>query len=161
MKILQFKLGGEYEYNILYETPDEKNKLQTNDKPLRMLNDSINDVTSSALIFFRLTGVSAVFKQITFSSAENGIHYFVLELIIKTKENVFVTHSIKSEKLSLDSAESENLSLKPLIDQKNILIEKIIKLREEVEEYVSGARSQQELPLDGKEKNETSLFEDE
>jgi hypothetical protein len=33
MKILQFKLGGEYDYNVTFETGFEKRKIQTNEAP--------------------------------------------------------------------------------------------------------------------------------
>jgi hypothetical protein len=30
MQILQFKIGGEYEYNVAWDTGSEKQKIQTN-----------------------------------------------------------------------------------------------------------------------------------
>jgi hypothetical protein len=157
MKILQFKYGGEYHFNVTYETITDKHKLQTNDEPTGGLFSAIADATTAAVQFYRLFHVISSFKQITFSYPGDGIDYFVFELEIKTKDNYSVAHSLKTEKLPLITDDDIK---NDLIEQKNNLTEKIIKLREEIEAYVSGARAQQEFDFDEQEKNGDELFEE-
>jgi len=165
MKILQFKVGGEYDYNVAFETGSEKQKIQTNDRPTGELLSAISDVVNSALKYFRFESISAQFRSVTFSYPENSPDNFSLEFYIKTKENIYVKHLLKSDKILLsatdDTSSDENYQLR--IDQNNALIEKILKLREEIVLYAQGARAQSELPFeDGSEKSDSdnNLFDD-
>lgn len=166
MTILQFKVGGEYDYNVTFETGSEKQKIQTNDSPTGNLLTSISNVVIAAIKFFRFENITAQFRQITFSYPENGPNSFVLEFTIKTKENVYVKHVLKTDKLLLlaEDATSTDINYQFRIEQNNTLIEKILKLREEIELYAQGARAQSDLPFeDGSERmaDEGDLFDDE
>jgi hypothetical protein len=164
MKILQFKLGGEYDYNVTFETGFEKQRIQTNENPKGELLSAVSNVVVTAVKFFRFEDITAAFRQISFGYPENGPQTFVLELTIKTKENIYIKHILKSEKLNLLNEEtaSNNRESQQRIDQNNDLVNKIITLREEIESYALGARMQQDLPFDGEEasEEESSLFED-
>jgi hypothetical protein len=164
MKILQFKLGGEYDYNVTFETGFEKRKIQTNESPKGELISAVSNVVVTAVNFFRFENISASFRQITFSYPDNGPEGFVLELAVKTKENIYVKHTVKSERLDLkaDDTETTNPDFSIRIDQKNALVKKILILREEIENYATGARMQQDLPFseEGSEE-EASLFDEE
>lgn len=164
MKILQFKLGGEYDYNVTFETDFEKRKIQTNEMPKGDLNNAVSNVVVSAVNYFRFENISASFRQITFNYPDNGPEGFVLELSVKTRENIYVKHILKSERIDLraDDTETTNRDLSIRINQKNTLVEKILILRGEIESYAMGARMQQDLPFEGEESSaeESSLFED-
>jgi hypothetical protein len=164
MKILQFKLGGEYDYNVTFETGFEKRKIQTNEAPKGDLNSAVSNVVVAAVNYFRFENISASFRQITFSYPENAPEGFVLELSVKTRENIYVKHIMKSERLDLkaDEIETTNRDLSIRINQKNTLVEKIFLLREEIENYALGARMQQDLPFEAEEGSaeESSLFGD-
>jgi hypothetical protein len=164
MKILQFKLGGEYDYNVTFETDSEKRKIQTNEAPKGDLNSAVSNVVIAAVNFFRFENISASFRQITFSYPDNGPEGFVIELGVKTQENIYVKHILKSERLDIraDEIETTNRELSIRIGQQNTLVEKIITLREEIESYALGARMQQDLPFSGEEgsEEEASLFDD-
>jgi hypothetical protein len=153
MKILQFKLGGEYDYNVTFETGFEKRRIQTNEAPKGDLNSAVSNAVVAAVNYFRFENISASFRQITFSYPENAPKGFVLELFVKTRENIFIKHILKSERLDLraDETETTNLDLSIRINQKNTLVEKIFLLREEIENYALGARMQQDLPFEGEE----------
>lgn len=165
MTILQFKVGGEYEYNVAFETGSEKQKIQTNDSPTGDLLSAISSVVNSSLKYFRFENISAQFRSVTFSYPENSPDNFTLEFYIKTKENIYVKHLLKTDKILLSSDEAtssdENYQLR--IDQNNTLIEKILKLREEIVLYAQGARAQSELPFEDVEEStdtEGDLFDD-
>jgi len=165
MQILQFKVGGEYEYNVAFETGSDKQKIQTNDSPTGDLLSAISGVVNASLKYFRFENISAQFRSVTFSYPENSPNNFSLEFYIKTKENIYVKHLLKTDKiiLSADDATSTDESYQLRIDQNNALIEKILKLREEIVLYAQGARAQSELPFeDGSEKtgDENNLFDD-
>jgi hypothetical protein len=164
MKILQFKLGGEYDYNVTFETGSEKQKIQTNENPKNDLLSAVSNVVVAAVAFFRFEDISAIFRQIAFGYPENGPLTFVLELKVKTKENIYVEHILKSQKMMLlnENTESDNWEFQLRVNQNNDLVEKIFTLREQIESYALGARMQQELPFDGKEdsEEESSLFDD-
>jgi len=165
MKILQFKVGGEYEYNVAFETGSDKQKIQTNDSPTGDLMSAISAVVNASLKYFRFENISAQFRSVTFSYPENGPTNFSLEFYIKTKENIFIKHLLKTEKINLttDDAASTDKNYQLRVDQNNALIEKIIKLREEIVLYAQGARAQHELPFeDGSEKSggDNNLFDD-
>jgi hypothetical protein len=165
MNILQFKLGGEYDYNVTFETGFEKRKIQTNEAPKGDLNTAVSHVVIAAVNFFRFENISASFRQITFSYPENGPEGFVIELSVKTRENVYVKHIMKSERLDLitDETKTTNSDLSSRINQNNILVERILSLRAEIESYALGARMQQDLPFDAEEGTgeDSSLFDDE
>lgn len=164
MKILQFKLGGEYDYNVSFETGMEKRKIQTNEEPKGDLSGAVSGVVTAAVNFFRFENIFAIFRQITFSYPENGPECFVIELSIKTKENINVNHILKSERLNLaeDETVSDNRDFSFRIQQKNTLVQNIITLREEIKNYALGARMQQDLPFVGEEDSETEaeLFDE-
>jgi len=164
MNILQFKVGGEYEYNVLFETGSEKQKIQTNDKPTGDLMQSISNVVNASLKFFRFESIAAQFRSVTFGYPENSGENFYLEFYIKTKENPYVKHLLKTDKILIanDDVSSTDESYQLRASQNNTLVEKIIKLREEVVLYAQGARAQNELPFeDGQERHsEDSLFDD-
>jgi hypothetical protein len=165
MQILQFKVGGEYEYNVAFDTGSEKQKIQTNDNPTGDLLFAISSVVNAAIKYFRFESISAQFRSVTFSYPETSPDCFTLEFYIKTKENIYVKHLLKTDKITLntDDATSSDTSYQLRIDQNNALVEKIIKLREEVALYAQGARAQSELPFeDGEEKtdSEDELFDD-
>ena len=164
MQILQFKVGGEYEYNVAFETGSDKQKIQTNDSPTGDLLSAISGVVNAALKYFRFENISAQFRSVTFSYPETSGDNFYLEFYIKTKENVFVKHLLKTDKilLSTDDATSTDVDYQLRVDQNNSLVQKIIKLREEIVLYAQGARAQSELPFeDGGEKsgNDNNLFD--
>jgi len=163
--ILQFKVGGEYDYNVTFETGQEKQKIQTNDRPTGNLLSAVSGVVVAAIKYFRFENITAQFRQVTFSYPENGPVGFVLELTVKTKENIYVQHIIKTMRLSLkmDDSSSSDEIFQMHIKQNNTLIEKIIMLREEVIHYVQGERMQSELPFEDVDSNEgedSSLFDD-
>jgi hypothetical protein len=165
MNILQFKLGGEYDYNVTFETDSEKRKIQTNEAPKGDLNTAVSNVVVSAVNFFRFENISASFRQITFSYPENGPGGFVIELFVKTRENIYVKHIMKSERLDLkaDEAETTNRDLSIRINQQNTLVKNILILRAEIEDYATGARMQQDLPFEAGEGSgeESFLFDEE
>ena len=161
MKILQFKIGGEYEYHVTFETIAEKRKIQTNEEPKGDLLSVISKVVVAAVNFFRLNDITASFRQITFSYPEKAPDGFVIELNIKARENVYVTHTLKSERLllSTNDTESSDEGFQERINQNNTLVEKIVALRDEIEAYALGARMQQDLPFEGDDEDkEDSLF---
>jgi hypothetical protein len=164
MKILQFKLGGEYDYNVTFETGFEKRKIQTSEEPKGDLLSAVSDVVIASVNFFRFENISASFRQITFSYPDGSPESFVIELSVKTRENIYIKHILKSEKLNLipEETASDNREIQLRINQNNDLVEKIIALREEIESYALGARMQQDLPFDGEEGSEegASLFDD-
>jgi len=154
MQIIQFRAGGEYDYNVTYETSVEKQKIQTNDIPTGNLLSAISGVVIAAIRSFKLENVTAQFRQITFSYPDNSPDGFVLEFTIRTKDNPYVKHFLKTERLPLytDDASSTSSTFQERIEQSNALIEKIATLRDEIALYVNGARAQKELPFeDGKE----------
>ena len=164
--ILQFKVGGEYTYNVTFETGLDKQKIQTDDRPTGNLMSAISNVVIAAIKFFQFEGITAQFRQITFNYPESGPSGFVLELTIKTKENVYVKHILKTERLPLitDDVASNDENYQSRVDQNNTLVEKIISLREEIVLYAQGAREQSELPFeDGGEKSgsDNNLFDGE
>jgi hypothetical protein len=167
MTILQFKVGGEYDYNVTFETGSEKQKIQTNDRPTGNLLTAISAVVNSSIKYFRFENIAAQFRQITFSYPEHGPNCYVLELTVKTKENVYIKHILKTDKLPLqsDDVSSSDDAYQTRIEQNNTLVEKIIALREEIVLYAQGAREQGELPFEDGEGNRTKddsdLFDDE
>jgi hypothetical protein len=80
MKILQFKLGGEYDYNVTFETGFEKQRIQTNENPKGELLSAVSNVVAAAVKYFCFEEITAAFRQITFSYPDNGPQTFVLEL---------------------------------------------------------------------------------
>jgi hypothetical protein len=165
MKILQFKVGGEYGYNVTFETGLEKQKIQTNDRPTGNLLSAVSSVVNAAIKFFRFDNISAQFRQITFSYPESGSEGFVLELTVKTKDNVYVKHILKTDRQPLitEDTSSTDASFSLRIEQSNSLVQKILLLRDAIEAYVQGEREQGDLPFeDGNEgeDNAGSLFDD-
>jgi hypothetical protein len=167
MSILQFKVGGEYDYNVTFETGLEKQKIQTDDRPTGGLLSSISNVVVAAIKFFRFENITAQFRQITFGYPEKGPENFGLELTIKTKENVYIKHILKTEKLSLsiEDTASTDAAYQTRIEQNNSLVEKVMKLREEIVAYAQGAREQSDLPFedgndDEKPNDEPSIFDE-
>jgi hypothetical protein len=155
MDILQFKVGGKYDYNVTFETGLEKQQIQTNDRPTGNLIKAISDVV-----------ITAQFRSVTFSYPENGPDGFVLEFTIRTKENVYVKHVLKTDRLSLveEDTSSTDASFQIRAEQNNTLIGKVLALRDEVSAYAQGARAQVDLPFeDGDSAGtdaEASLFDD-
>jgi hypothetical protein len=165
MQILQFKIGGEYEYNVTWDTGSEKQKIQTNDSPTGDLLSAVSAVVNASIKYFRFESISAQFRSVTFSYPENSPNCFTLEFYIKTKENIYVKHLLKTDKINLttDDGNSSDISYQLRIDQNNALVEKIIKLRKEIVLYAQGARAQSELPFesgDEKSDSEDNLFDD-
>jgi hypothetical protein len=164
MKILQFKLGGEYDYNVSFETGFEKRKIQTNDQSTGDLLAAVSNVVIAAVTYFKFENIFAVFRQITFNYLDKGNEGFVIELTVKAKEVLDIKHILKSERIELRYLEEEVLDVKLLarIKEHNSLIEKISALREEIENYALGARMQQDLPFDAEEdlEEEAALFSD-
>ena len=147
MKILQFKIGGDYDYNVVFETLTEKRKIQTNEVPRDELTKAVVNVVAAAETFFRFTDITMAFRQISFSYPQNAPQGFVLEMVVRSKENIYVTHTLKTEKLFLRSEDtaSTNLEFETRMMQQNDLIEKIRALRDEIEVYAAGSKMQQEL----------------
>jgi hypothetical protein len=166
ISILQFKVGGEYDYNITFDTGTEKRKIQTNDKPTGNLLSAVSSVVVTAIKYFRFESITAQFRQIIFSYPEHGPACFVLELTIKTKDNVFVKHILKTDKLPLavEDIESSDINYQVRIEQNNMLIKNINALVEEIKLYATGAREQGEFPFEDAEKqnagDDSALFED-
>jgi hypothetical protein len=163
MRILNFKEGGEYNYNVTFETETEKKKISTNEAPKNDLAGAVAGVVVAALKYFRFDNITASFRQIGFSYPSSGPEGFVIELTIKTKENIYLTHSLKSEKLFLreDETASDNEDFQTRIDQSNALVGKVLTLRKEIEAYALGARMQEDLPFDDETDPENpELFED-
>ena len=166
MKILQFQVGGKYEFSITYETGKDELKLQTNDRPLGNLLTAVSNVVNASINFFRFENIAAKFRKVSFSYPDNSPQFFQLEFIIKTKENVYVEHGLKTAKLALrtEDTKSTDDSFNLRINQNNSLIEYIIKLREEIESYLKGDREQTDLPFetggDKKLDDGDDLFED-
>jgi hypothetical protein len=168
MNILQFRLGGEYRYNVTFETAFEKRKIQTNDEPTGSLPQAVSDAVIAAVSYFGFENITAAFRQISFSYPENDSEGFVLELDVKSKENPHVAHILKTERMKLEPLE-ENHNAAPdtalRIERKNYLSEKIVELHEEIAKYTQGKRNQKELPFeDGGEQDDNgaaALFDDE
>jgi hypothetical protein len=166
MNILQFKVGGKYDYDVTFETGLEKQKTMTNDRPTGNLLNAISSVVVSAIKSFRFESIKAQFRSITFNYPEKGPDGFVLEFIIQTKDNIYMKHALKTERINIDiedtSSNDSDFSMR--IQQNNALVEKVVTLREEIEFYIKGARLQSELPFeDGEESeddSEGSLFND-
>jgi hypothetical protein len=167
MNILQFKVGGKYDYNVTFETGLEKQQIQTNDRPTGNLVNAISGVVIAAIKFFRFEDITAQFRSVTFNYPESGPDGFVLEFTIKTKENIYVKHTLKTDKLSLleEDTSSTDAAFQIRAVQNNSLIEKVLTLRDEISAYAQGARAQAELPFeDGGNSGtdaEASLFDDE
>ncbi len=162
MKILQFKLGGEYDYNVTFETGLEKQRVQTNDRPTGDLLSAVSAVVIAAIRFFRFEDITAQFRSISFSYPEKGDDEFVLEFTVRTNDNTDVKHFLKTEKLRLatDDVVSSDVSIQIRIDENNSLVEKVSALREEIILYVQGQREQIELLFENTNKrNDPSLFE--
>jgi uncharacterized protein YsxB (DUF464 family) len=168
MNILQFRLGGEYRYNVTFETAFEKRKIQTNDEPTGSLPQAVSDAVIAAVSYFGFENINAVFRQISFSYPENDSEGFVLELDIKSKENPHVAHILKTEKMKLRLLE-EKASRATVFDnhlrieQHNSLVEKIEELRDEIAKYAQGKRNQKELPFEDSAEEENggaALFDD-
>jgi hypothetical protein len=166
MDILQFKAGGKYDYNVTFETGLEKQQIQTNDRPTGNLVNAISGVVIAAIKFFRFENITAQFRSVTFSYPENGPDGFVLEFAIRTKENVYVKHILKTDRLSLveEDTASTDASFQIRAEQNNSLIDKVLALRDEVAAYAQGARAQSELPFEDGENAgadaDASLFDD-
>jgi hypothetical protein len=167
MSILQFRVGCEYDYNVTFETGLEKQRIQTNDRPTGDLLSAVSSVVVAAIKFFRFENITAQFRQITFGYPEKGPESFVLEFTIKTKENVYIKHILKTKKLSLsiEDATSTDVAYQTRIEQNNSLVEKVINLREEIVAYIQGARAQNDLLFedgndDENSDSEGSLFDD-
>ena len=165
MKILQFQIGGKYDYSVTYETGTEEQKLQTNDRPTGNLLTAVSNVVNASIKFFRFENIAAKFRKVAFSYPENAPDHFCLEFVIKTKENVFVEHGLKTAKLALriDDVTSTDCDYQKRVNQNNTLIEKIETLREEIIKYAQGERAQTDLPFqtgsDGDDE-EGGLFDD-
>jgi hypothetical protein len=165
MNILQFKVGGKYDYNVSFETNTDTQKLQTNDQPTGNLLSAISQTVVAAIKFFRFENITAQFRQILFSYPETGPNTFSLEFAIKTKENVYVKHVLKTDKIPLasDDTSSTDINYQLRVEQGNSLIEKVQKLHQEIVNYVQGERAQSDLPFeDGNERktDEDDLFGD-
>jgi hypothetical protein len=158
MTILQFQIGGEYDYNVTYETNTEKQKLQTNDSPTGTLLTAVSNVVNAAIKFCRFENIAAKFKKVTFGYPDSGPN-FQLEFIIKTKDNPYVSHALKIEKLDLklDEVKSNDGDYQKRVDQNNYLVEKIETLREDIKKYIQGERAQKDLPF---ETGESSSLDD-
>jgi hypothetical protein len=156
IRILQFKLDGEYDYNVSFETGFEKQKIQTNEEPKLEMLSAISNVVIAAVKYFKFENISAVFRQITFNYPENGKEGFVIELIVKTNEVYNIKHVLKCERIELDSLPEDTPDSKLLerIMVHNDLIEKVSVLREEIKNYALGARRQRDLPFSGEEASE-------
>jgi hypothetical protein len=166
MDILQFKVGGKYDFNVTFETGLEKQQIQTNDRPTGNLVNAISGVVIAALKFFRFENITAQFRSVTFSYPESGPAGFVLELTIKAKENIYVKHILKTDRLLLveEDTSSTDAGFQIRTEQNNSLIDKVLTLRDEIVAYAQGARAQAELPFEDGENADTdaeaSLFDD-
>jgi hypothetical protein len=159
MKILQFKHGGEYQYNVAFETSFEKRKIQTNDEPENALMESAAIAVSAAVSFFCFENVNARFRQISFSYPDGESDSFVLEMDIKAEGNPYITHAVKSQKIKLvpvtvGAGSSSEFSRN--IQRENSLIAAVDMLRDRIAEYAAGARSQKDLPFDEDERGDTA-----
>jgi hypothetical protein len=146
--------------------PGLKNKrFRQTDSPTGDLLSAVSAVVNASIKYFCFESISAQFRSVTFSYPENSPNCFTLELYIKTKENIYVKHLLKTDKINLtiDDGNSSDTSYQLRIDQNNALVEKIIKLREEIVLYAQGTRAQSELPFengDEKSDDEDNLFDD-
>jgi hypothetical protein len=115
--------------------------------------------------FFKFESIAARFRQVSFSYPDNSPDGFVLEFSIKTKENIYVEHILKTEKLLLTAKDTDSTDRSWIIyaEQHNALNEKILKLRDEIALYAQGARAQRELPFQNNSESDTSddLFDSE
>jgi hypothetical protein len=150
IRILQFKydLEGEYTYNIVFETPSEKEKIQTNDIPLDSLLTAKNAVIDSAVDYFRLAGVTAFFKQITFSYPKDSSDSCVLEIDIKPDKNPYERLAVKSGKIILATSDEDGKNasdFNQLLYSRNALIIEIETFRNAIANYALGNRAQQKL----------------
>jgi hypothetical protein len=161
MKILSYKQGGKYDYDVSFETAFEKKKIETNDRPKGELRAAAQSVALAAASYFRFEGMLCMLRQITFSYPEAGNETFTLELNARVNP-IRIDHVIKSEKIDITEYETKSPGLIIEIEQKNTLVKTVVELREEIEKYVSGEREQQDIDFDGKSAKEdggAELFE--
>jgi hypothetical protein len=163
MKILRFKLGGKYEYNVSFETAFEKKKIETNDKPTGDLRAAAQNVTLAAVKYFRFQNMLCALRQITFSYPDGDNDTFTLELDARVSE-LSIEHVIRSKKIDITEYETKSPGLVIGIEQKNLLVKNVLNLRDEIEKYVLGMRDQQELRFTlktAKDGGDAELFHDE
>jgi hypothetical protein len=160
VRILQFKLGGEYQYNVAFATSFEKRKIQTNDEPENALMESAAIAVSAAVSFFCFENINARFRQISFSYPDGGPDSFVLEMDARPNGNPYIVHALKSEKISLAPPLSDMGEVLPeaarYIAGRNSLVNAVEMLRERIAEYAAGARSQKDLPFDEDEREDAA-----
>jgi hypothetical protein len=159
MKILQFKLGGEYQYNVAFETVFEKRKIQTNDEPENALMESVSIAVSAAVNYFCFENINARFRQITFSYPDGESDSFVLEMDIKAEGNPYITHAVKSQKIKLvpvTAGEGSSSEFSRNIQRENSLIAAVDMLRERSPNTQRGPASKKTFLLT-KTKEETPL----
>jgi hypothetical protein len=165
MNILQFKVGGKYDYNVTFETGLEKQQIQTNDRPTGYFVNAISGVVIAAIKIFRFENITAQFRSVTFSYPESGPDGFVLEFAVKTKENIYIKHVLKTDRLLLvgEDTSSTDAGFQIRVEQNNLLVGKVLALRDEIAAYAQGARAQAELPFEDGENartdDEASLFD--
>jgi hypothetical protein len=169
MKILSFKFGGSYLYNVGFETISEKQKIETDEEPIGSLLTAMGNTVSAALDCFFTEKMTAKFRQITYYYPENGIDEFVLEMGLESSSYGYTVNVLKSDRIKMYQQETgvnTNFDFSKNILKGNKLVDCVENLREEIIKYIQGEREQKELPFDETQDDEAgedgaSLFGDE
>ena len=157
-KVLVFKLGGDWDYNVTFQQTFQKQKIQTDDRPLDTLTTAIQNVVTRALNYFKLYEVLATFDSITFGDTDDGEGKFSIVLSIKPRENQYIWIKSSVSNISREIVlDKNNFDDVPAFLERNELNEAVNVLEEEIKKYALGERLQKELPLESESENDFDL----
>jgi len=157
-KVLVFKLGGDWDYNVTFQQTFQKQKIQTDDRPLDTLTTAIQNVVTRALNYFKLYEVLATFDSITFGDTDDGEGKFSIVLNIKPRENQYIWIKSSVSNISREIVlDKNNFDDVPAFLERNELNEAVNVLEEEIKKYALGERLQKELPLESDSENDFDL----
>lgn len=157
-KVLVFKLGGDWDYNVTFQQTFQKQKIQTDDRPLDTLTTAIQNVVTRALNYFKLYEVLATFDSITFGDTDDGEGKFSIVLNIKPRENQYIWIKSSVNNISREIVlDKNNFDDVPAFLERNELNEAVNVLEEEIKKYALGERLQKELPLESDSENDFDL----
>lgn len=148
-KIISLKLGGDWDYNVTFQQTFQKQKIQTNDRPLDSMTAAIQQVVTKALDYFKLYEVLATFESITFGDTEDGDGKFSIVLSIKPRDNQYIWIKAGVSSISRrQMLEEDTLEAVRGFIERNELNDAVDFLEEEIKKYALGQRLQQELPIE-------------
>lgn len=157
-KVLVFKLGGDWDYNVTFQQTFQKQKIQTDDRPLDTLTTAIQNVVTRALNYFKLYEVLATFDSISFGDSDDGEGKFSITLSIKPRENQYIWIKSSVSNISREIVlDKNNFDDAPAFLERNELNEAVNVLEEEIKKYALGERLQKELPLESESENDFDL----